>query len=133
MLLLGYSEGLESERAMAWRAADSLSLRQFLDIALHEAPPDHLTVSRTWRRIDVETHEAVFTWVLQRVADAGCAHGPGRARSTARERSDREGPESDVLTWGSLFTWPRGSLFTCHFHSLLVAGFPKLPSSRPHQ
>ena len=51
MLLLGYFEGLESERAMAWRAADSLSLRQFLDIALHEAPPDHSTVSRTRRRI----------------------------------------------------------------------------------
>ena len=75
MLLLGYFEGLESERAMAWRAADSLSLRQFLDLALQEAPPDHSTVSRTRRRIDVETHEAVFTWVLQRVADAGLLKG----------------------------------------------------------
>ena len=75
LLLLGYFEGLESERAMAWRASDSLSLRQFLDIALHEAPPDHSTVSRTRRRIDVETHEAVFTWVLQRVADAGLLKG----------------------------------------------------------
>ena len=75
MLLLGYFEGLESERAMAWRAADSLSLRQFLDIALHEGPPDHSTVSRTRRRIDIETHEAVFTWVLQRVADAGLFKG----------------------------------------------------------
>ena len=75
MLLLGYFEGLESERAMAWRAADSLSLRQFLDIALHEAPPDHSTVSRTRRRIDVETYEAVFTWVLQRVGDAGLLQG----------------------------------------------------------
>ena len=75
MLLLGYFEGLDSERAMAWRAADSLSLRQFLDIALHEAPPDHSTVSRTRRRIDVETHQAVFTWVLQRLADAGLVRG----------------------------------------------------------
>ena len=75
MLLLGYFEGLESERAMAWRAADSLSLRQFLDLALPEAPPDHSTVSRTRRRIDVETHEAVFTWVLQRVADADLLKG----------------------------------------------------------
>ena len=75
MLLLGYFEGLDSERAMAWRAADSLSLRQFLDIALHEAPPDHSTVSRTRRRIDVETHLAVFTWVLQRLADAGLVRG----------------------------------------------------------
>ena len=75
MLLLGYFEGLDSERAIAWRAADSLSLRQFLDVALHEARPEHSTVSRTRRRIDVETHEAVFTCVLQRVADAGLLKG----------------------------------------------------------
>ena len=47
LLLLGYFEGLDSERAIAWRAADSLSIRQFLDFELHEPPPDHLTVSRT--------------------------------------------------------------------------------------
>ena len=75
MLLLGYFEGLESERTMAWRVADSLSLRQFLDVALHEAPPDHSTVPRTRRRIEIETHEAVFTWVLPRVADAGLLKG----------------------------------------------------------
>ena len=75
MLLLGYFEGLGSERAIAWRAADSLSLRQFLDVALHDAPSDHSTVSRTRRRIDVETHLAVFTWVLQRLADAGLVKG----------------------------------------------------------
>ena len=75
MLLLGYFEDLDSERAIAWRAADSLSLRQFLDVALHDAPPDHSTVSRTRRRIDIETHLAVFTWVLQRLADAGLVKG----------------------------------------------------------
>ena len=75
MLLLGYFEGLDSERAIAWRAGDSLSLRQFFDVALAEAPPDHSTVSRTRRRIDLETHEAVFTWVLQRLADAGLVGG----------------------------------------------------------
>ena len=64
LLLLGYFEGLDSERAIAWRAADSLSIRTFL------APPDHSTLSRTRRLIDVETHRAVFTWVLQRLADA---------------------------------------------------------------
>ena len=62
LLLLGYFEGVDSERAMAWRAADSLSIRQFLDVALYEAPPDHSTLSRTRRLIDVETHHAVFTW-----------------------------------------------------------------------
>ena len=70
MLLLGYFEGLDSKRAVAWRVADPLSLRQFLDIALHEASPDHSTVSRTRRRIDLETHHALFTWALQRPADA---------------------------------------------------------------
>ena len=74
-LLLGYFEGLDSERAIAWRAADSLSIRQFLDFALHEAPPDHSTLSRTRRLIDVETHQAVFTWVLQRLADAHLVEG----------------------------------------------------------
>ena len=57
LLLLGYFEGWDSERAIAWRAADSLSIRQFLDFALHEAPPDHSTLSRTRRLIDVETHQ----------------------------------------------------------------------------
>ena len=75
MLLLGYFEGLDSERAIAWRAADSLSLREFVDIALYEASPDHSTVLRTRRRIDLETHEAVFTWVPQRLTDAGLVKG----------------------------------------------------------
>ena len=75
MLLVGYFEGLESERAIAWRAADSLSLRQFLDVPLDAASPDHSTVSRTRRRIAVETHLAVFTWVLQRLSDAGLVRG----------------------------------------------------------
>ena len=75
LLLLGYFEGLDSERAIAWRAADSLSIRQFLDFALHEVPPDHSTLSRTRRLIDVETHQAVFTWVLQRLADAHLVKG----------------------------------------------------------
>src|SRR5262244_428216 len=75
MLLLGYFEGLDSERAIAWRAADSLSIRSFLGLELHEAPPDHSTVSRTRRLIDVETHQAVFTWVLQRLAEAQLVKG----------------------------------------------------------
>ena len=75
LLLLGYFEGLDSERAIAWRAADSLSIRQFLDLELHEPPPDHSTVSRTRRLIDLETHQAVFAWVLQRLADAQLVKG----------------------------------------------------------
>ena len=75
LLLLGYFEGLDSERAIAWRAADSLSIRAFLDLTLPEAPPDHSTLSRTRRLIALETHEAVFTWVLQRLADAQLVEG----------------------------------------------------------
>ena len=75
MLLLGHFEGLDSGRAIAWPAADSVSLRQFLDVSLDAASPDHSTVSRTKRRIDVETFLAVFTWVLQRLSDAGLVKG----------------------------------------------------------
>jgi len=75
LLLIGYFEGLDAERAIAWRAADSFALREFLGLMLPEAPPDHSTISRTRRLIDVETHEAVFTWMLQRLADAGLVKG----------------------------------------------------------
>jgi transposase len=75
LLLLGYFEGLDSERAIAWRAADSLSVRDFLGLELPDASPDHSTISRTRRLIDVETHRAVFTWVLQRLAEAGLVRG----------------------------------------------------------
>ncbi len=75
MLFIGYFEGLSSERGIAWRVADSLSLRSFLDLELTEASPDHSTLSRTRRRIDVETHEAVFTWILERLSAAGLVRG----------------------------------------------------------
>ena len=75
LLLIGYFEGLDAERAIAWRAADSFALREFLGLVLPEAPPDHSTISRTRRLIDLETHEAVFTWMLQRLADAGLVRG----------------------------------------------------------
>ena len=67
----GYFKGLSSERGIAWGVADSLSLRSFLDLDVTDAAPDHPTLSRTRRLIDVETHVAVFTWVLERLADAG--------------------------------------------------------------
>ena len=75
MLFIGYFEGLSSERGIAWRVAESLSLRSFLDLELTAAAPDHSTLSRTRRRIDVETHEAVFTWVLERLSAAGLVRG----------------------------------------------------------
>jgi transposase len=65
ILFIGYFEGIGSERGMAWRIEDSLSLRAFLGFTLSDSPPDHSTLSRTRRLIDVETHEAVFGWMLQ--------------------------------------------------------------------
>jgi transposase len=69
MLLVGYFEGLSSERGIAWRCADSLSLRKFLGAGLDGDVPDHSTVSRTRRLIDVETHAEVFNWMLGRLAE----------------------------------------------------------------
>lgn len=65
MLLIGYFEGLESERGIAWRVADSLSLRHFLGYAPDENTPDHSTLSRTRRLLWLTTHKAVFRWVLE--------------------------------------------------------------------
>jgi transposase len=73
--LIGYFEGIDSERGIAWRATDSLALRDFLGVSLDEAPPDHSTSSRTRRLIDFETHRAVFTWVLQCLSTAGLVKG----------------------------------------------------------
>ena len=75
VLLVGYFEGIDSERGIAWRATDSLAIRGFLRLPLDEAPPDHSTISRTRRLIDLETHRAVFTWVQVRLVDAGLLKG----------------------------------------------------------
>ena len=69
--LVGSFEGIDSERGMAWRATDSLAVRRFLRVAVDEAPPDHSTIARTRRLIDLETHRTVFTWVQQRLVEAG--------------------------------------------------------------
>jgi transposase len=75
LLLIGYFEGIDSERGIAWRAADSFALRDFLGLGLEDGPPDHSTISRTRRLIDLETHRAVFTWVLQCLSTAGLVKG----------------------------------------------------------
>jgi transposase len=74
-LLIGYFEGLDSERGIAWRTADSLSLRKFLGYALDEATPDHSTISRTRRLYWLETHKAIFRWVLKVLDEAGLVSG----------------------------------------------------------
>jgi transposase len=70
-MLIGYFEGIDSERGIAWRIADSLGLRRFVGYSLTDDTPDHSTLSRNRRLIDVETHQAVFTWVLKALAQEG--------------------------------------------------------------
>src|ERR1700749_4821798 len=75
LLLVGYFEGIDSERGIAWRAADSLTLRRFLGFSLEEGTPDHTTISRTRRLIDLETHRDIFGWVLKTLAEEGLLKG----------------------------------------------------------
>jgi transposase len=75
LLLVGYFEGIDSERGIAWRASDSLAVRAFLRLPVDEPPPDHTTISRTWRVIDLESHRTVSTWVRQRLVAAGLLKG----------------------------------------------------------
>src|SRR5665213_619493 len=75
MLLLGYFEGIDSGRGIAWRAADSWSYRKFLGYDLSEQTPEHTTVSRTRRLYSVETHSAVMQWVLKILRKHGLADG----------------------------------------------------------
>jgi transposase len=75
MLLVGYFEGIDSERGLEWRCADSLSLREFLRLGDREPVPDHSWLSRTRSRLPLELHDQVFTWVLQRLAEHGLIKG----------------------------------------------------------
>ena len=69
MLLVGYFEGIDSQRGIAWRCADSLSLRQFLGIPLDEGTPDPKTLSNTRRRLPEEVFDEVFQFVLRIAAE----------------------------------------------------------------
>src|SRR6202043_4028484 len=75
LLLVGYFEGIDSARGIAWRASDSLAVRAFLRLPVDEPPPDDTTISRTRRVIDLESHRAVFTWVQQRLVAVGLLKG----------------------------------------------------------
>jgi transposase len=71
IMMIGFFEGIDSERGIAWRLADSLTLRQFLSIGLDETTPDHVTISRTRRLLSAETHQRVFAWVREQLARGG--------------------------------------------------------------
>jgi transposase len=75
MHLVGYFEGIDSERGLEWRCADSLSLREFLRLGTAEPVPDHSWLSKTRGRLPLEVHEAVFAWVLRRLAEHGLIRG----------------------------------------------------------
>jgi transposase len=74
-LLLGYFEGIDSERGIAWRCNDSVSLKLFLGLPCDKPAPDHSTLSRTRRLIDLETHAEVFRYILKILANHGLIDG----------------------------------------------------------
>lgn len=65
MLFVGCYEGIGSQRGIAWRCADSASLREFLGLALDQSSPDHSTQTITRKRLPPEVFEEVFTFVLR--------------------------------------------------------------------
>lgn len=74
-LLVGYFEGIDSERGIAWRCADSLSLRQFLGMGVEGSTPDHSSLSRTRRLLPLEVHQRVFQWMLAALGSKGLVKG----------------------------------------------------------
>ena len=75
MLMVGYLEGIASERGIAWRCRDSISLREFLGYGLSRTPPEHSTLSKTRKRLSLEAHGAVFGWVLEMLRESGLLRG----------------------------------------------------------
>jgi transposase len=75
MHMVGYFEGIDSERSIVWRCSDSYSLRDFLRLANRDKVADHSWLSRTRSRLPHEVHEKVFGWVLNLVAERGLVRG----------------------------------------------------------
>ncbi|WP_437207216.1 transposase [Planctomicrobium sp. SH664] len=99
MLLVGDFEGIDSQRGIAWRCEDSLSLRRFLGIPLGKETPDHSSLTRIRDRLPLEIHEQVFQEVLSiiddhsllklkavGVAEAAQRESRGQLRSHLRDR-----------------------------------------------
>ncbi len=75
MHIIGYFEGIDSERGLEWRCSDSLSLRNFLKLEVTESVPDHSSLSRIRSRFSLEVHDKVFIWVLKKIEKAGLVSG----------------------------------------------------------
>ncbi len=91
MLMVGYFEGFDSERGIAWRCADSLSLKEFLGDRATESTPDHSSLSRIRTRLDTEAHQAAFDLMLEIVAKKGLLDGKRRLKPTFPQL--RQGPK----------------------------------------
>ena len=74
-LMVGYFEGIDSERGIDWRCNDSNSLKLFLGLPVDQPAPDHSTISRTRRLIDLETHAQVFRFILKVLANHSLVEG----------------------------------------------------------
>ena len=99
MHMVGYFEGIDSERGIAWRCSDPYSLRDFLRLANRDKVPDHSWLSKTRSRLPHEVHEKVFGWVLALVAERGLVKGErirrrrfndGGQRRVANHRAPRQ-------------------------------------------
>src|SRR3954447_5490459 len=75
MHMVGYFEGIDSERGIEWRCSASFSLREFLRLEMTDRVPDHSWVAKTRSRLPQEVHERVFGWVLALIADRGLVRG----------------------------------------------------------
>src|SRR5918912_136733 len=100
MHLVGYFEGIDSERGLEWRCADSLSLREFLRLGMTEPVPDHSWLSKTRSRLPLEVHEAVFAWVLARLAEQSGIATP-TAEDLIRLDRKRKGKRLSNAEWAS--------------------------------
>ena len=117
LLLIGFFEGIGSERGIGWRVADSFSLRRFLNYGFDEATPDHVTISRTRRLLDEATHRAIFRFVLTEVARRGMLKGKTIGiDATSLERTRRCarlcGATRARVTWNICGGWRRRRALT---------------------
>jgi transposase len=144
MLLVGYFEGLSSERGIAWRCADSLSLREFLGYELTERTPDHSTLSGLRRKLDVALHREIFEWVLQVAREEGIlnrilqfenAAGTEICRPMSARLSE-EHPDLGILRVEGLaethmlrIDWDEATI--AQFDDVFVFGYPSLAGLHP--
>ena len=75
MILVGYFEGIASQRGIAWRCSDSRSLAEFLGVPADQETPEHSSMTRVHQRLPLEVHEEVFVFVLKIAAEKKLLHG----------------------------------------------------------